>query len=124
MYKVMKISVKKWYLGAYPEDMAGGSVIDPEATFSGLFNCLDDYGDIYIYLGDGVDSCVRERVFERLALLMGVEYGYIYDQWLKCYTDSPIFDKSGKFTGYFREGRTGHRVSLEVIEKRYNSYNL
>lgn len=92
--------------------------IDPEATFLGAFNCLDNYGDIYIYLGFGVDSVVRERVFERLALLMGVDYGYIYEQWLKCYPDSPIFDKSGRFTGYFREGRTGHRVAWAEIEKK------
>ena len=118
----MKTSVKDWYLSAYADDRSGAETIDTEATFAGAFNCLDDYGDIYLYLG-GVDSYIRERVFERLACLIGVEYEYIYSQWMRCHTHSPIIDKRGDFTGYFRESETGLRIPAEEIERRYNSYN-
>ena len=118
----MKQFVKEWYFLAYPDDASGAETIDPEATFAEAFNCLDDYGDIYLYLG-GIDSYIRERVFERLAYLMGVEYEYIYRQWMRCHIHSPIFDKRGNFTGYFRESETGLRIPAEEMKSRYNSYN-
>ena len=120
----MKSSVKNWYLVAYPTDTDGADSIRPDATFAGAFNCLEDYGDIYVYLGYDVDSIVRERVFVRLAELMGVEYRYIYEQWLKCHTHSPIFDKNGNFAGYFVEDDNGRQIPMQEIEERYNNYDL
>lgn len=107
----------------FPTDKAGSQDIRPSATFLGCLRCLDDFGDIYLYLmGNKGDSIVRERVFAKLADILGVDYGYIYDQWMKCHTHSPIFGIDGNFTGYFSESETGKRISLEEIEKRYNAY--
>lgn len=108
---------------SFPTDTEIAQDIRPNATFSGCLRCLNDYGDIYMYLmGNKGDSIVRERVFSKLADIMGVDCGYIYDQWMDCHTLTPIFDKSGNFTGYFGESETGKRISLEEIEKRYNAY--
>lgn len=95
----------------FPEDTEIAQDIRPNATFWGCLRCLDDYGDIYLYLmGNNGDSIVRERVFAKLADIMGEDYGYIYDQWMKCHTHTPIFDENCNFTGYFSESETGKRI--------------
>lgn len=76
-----KQSIKQWYCNQYPEDEMGEE-INPEITFEDLFDVLDNYQDVYEALGVG-DSIVRERVFDRLATIMGVEYDYIYEQWMR-----------------------------------------
>ena len=73
--------VKEWYKEEYPDDDMGDD-IDPEITFDDVFEALDSYQDIYDVLGVG-DSIIRERVFTKLADLMGVDYDYVYDHWLK-----------------------------------------
>ena len=75
------IKIRNWYMKTFPTDSCG-PYINPEATFDGLFETLDNYGDVYAYLGEG-DSIIRERCFEQLAKLMECDYGYIYDQWLR-----------------------------------------
>jgi hypothetical protein len=118
-------TVKRWYEMTFPTDAEMAQDIRPNATFLGCLRCLDDYGDIYLYLMGccNGDSIVRERVFAKLADIMGEDYDYIYDQWVKCHTHTPIFDEDCNFTGYFSESETGRRISLEEIEKRYNAYN-
>lgn len=73
--------VKEWYQEMYPTDDLGEEIND-DITFYDVFRCLDNYGDIYDFLGVG-DSLVRERVFEELAQIMGVDYDYVYEQWLR-----------------------------------------
>ena len=46
------------------------------------FEVLDAYEDVYVYLGEGIDSVIRERIFQELADIAEVDYEYIYDQWL------------------------------------------
>jgi hypothetical protein len=118
-------SVKRWYELTFPTDKGGVDIISPGATFWGCLRCLDDYGDIYIYLMGccNGDSIVRERVFAKLADIMNMDYDYIYGQWLKCHTHTPIFDEDCNFTGFFSESETVRRISLEVIEERYSAYN-
>ena len=72
--------VKDWYKSEYPSDELGDE-INPSITFNDVFEALDNYKDIYKLLGVG-DSIVRERVFDELADIMGVDYDYIFDQWL------------------------------------------
>ncbi len=55
--------------------------INENATFEGLFEVLDNYGDVYEYIGVN-DSLVRDRVFYELSKVMRVHYQEIYDQWL------------------------------------------
>lgn len=75
------MNIKEWYLSVYPEDELGLELND-DATFEGLFEVLDAYEDVYAYLGEGIDSVIRERVFQELADIAEVDYEYIYDQWL------------------------------------------
>lgn len=69
-------------MSAYPTDELGGE-INESATFNGLFEIMDMRQDVYAYMGVH-DSIVRERVFEKLSNIMGVDYDYIYDQWMIC----------------------------------------
>lgn len=70
--------IKEWYISQFPEDEVGNE-IDPDATFKELEKKYIRY--TYEYLGVW-DIIVRERVFEELALRMGVDYDYVYDRWL------------------------------------------
>jgi hypothetical protein len=74
------MNIREYYVEAFPSDELGIE-INSEATFDGLFRTLDNYGDVYEYIGVG-DSIVRERCFEKLAEIMGCDYNTIYDQWL------------------------------------------
>ena len=73
--------IKEWYVTRYPTDELGIEIND-EVTFYDLFVALDTYKDVYEVLGVG-DSIIRERAFSKLAEMMQVDYGYIYEQWLK-----------------------------------------
>lgn len=74
------MKIREYYLETYPTDDLGIE-INSEATFEGLFRELDNYGDVYEYIGVG-DSIIRERCFEKLADIMGVSYDEVYSQWL------------------------------------------
>ena len=78
--------IKEWYLKEYSSDSLGNQLLDG-TTFYDLFYALDRKKDIYTTLfgsGELGDSLIRERVFEKLAEIMGVDYNYIYEQWLLC----------------------------------------
>lgn len=78
--------IKEWYLKEYSSDSLGNQLLDG-TTFYDLFYALDRKKDIYITLFGNEelgDSLIRERVFEKLAEIMGVDYKYIYEQWLFC----------------------------------------
>lgn len=71
------MNIKQWYLDTYNDDE--GLKIDAKADFREM-----DYAEIrniYEYL-NVEDSIVRERVFEKLAELVGATYQEIYDIWL------------------------------------------
>lgn len=78
----LKLNVKEWYRGEYSTDDLVEEIKDT-VTFEDVFEALDNYEDIYEVIGNGIDSIVRERIFNKLAILMEVDYDYIYDQWLK-----------------------------------------
>ena len=71
--------IKNFYTEAFPDDDLGER-INPEATFSGLWDVLAEGNDVYEYLGVG-DSVVRERVFQELADREGTDYDYVHDTW-------------------------------------------
>lgn len=77
----MENNIKKWYMSEHASDTMGAE-IDETATFEGLFETLDRYRDVYEYIGVG-DSIIRELVFVKLSEIMGVDYDYTYEQWLK-----------------------------------------
>lgn len=73
------MNIKKWYLETYSDDELGNKIND-DADFTEM-----DYYEIrhiYEYLGDNIDTIIRERVFEKLAELVGVKYQEIYDIWM------------------------------------------
>jgi hypothetical protein len=74
------MNVREFYVKNYPSDDMGTD-INPNATFDGLVhtlsNCQDVYEYLYVY-----DSIVRERLFEKLSLILNCEYEVIYNQWL------------------------------------------
>ena len=121
----LSLKVAEWYKEEYPTDSMGDE-IDDYITFNHIFQCLDAYDDIYQYLPG--DSVIRERVFDKLADLMGVDYDYVYDQYLKCadhkadwskVSPSYIEDlyKQGQITSSERDEMLGN---IERAPKREN----
>ena len=76
----METKIKDFYKNAYPTDRIWKE-LNPEATFQGLLDCLDCHNNVYSYI-NVYDIIVRERLFEHLSNIMGVDYNYIYEQWL------------------------------------------
>ncbi|MEA1928578.1 MAG: hypothetical protein U9N73_10250 [Candidatus Auribacterota bacterium] len=70
--------IKSWYQKKYPSDMLGND-IRSDLTFESLFKAMDSYENPYKTIGV-YDSVVRERIFEKLAEIMNVDYNYILDQ--------------------------------------------
>ena len=73
--------VADWYAVAFPNDEWGNEMMNKGITFQDVFECLQVGFNIYALLG-GVDSVVRERVFDALATMMDVDYSNVYYQWL------------------------------------------
>lgn len=74
------INVNEDYVTVFPTDDLGKK-INKDLNFLDLFNGMLEGKDIYDML-DVSDSLIRERVFERLAYLMGIDYQIIYYLWL------------------------------------------
>lgn len=72
--------LKSWYHKTYKDDPIWEDM-DDDADFIGLYHTLNEHRDVYEYFGVG-DSLVRERLFQQLAKMMGVEYDVVYNQWL------------------------------------------
>lgn len=75
-----KSSIREAYLSRYSFDELSNYIND--VTFMDLFECLDNYQDVYELIGV-YDSFIRENLFSMLAEVMYVEYSVIYDQWMK-----------------------------------------
>ena len=74
------MNIREYYVEAFPTDELGDE-INPSATFEVLVDVLNNYGDVYQYIGVS-DSIIRERCFEKLSELTNTEYDVIYDLWL------------------------------------------
>lgn len=81
--------IKEWYVKTFPHDSLAREEMKDDITFYGLFRCLDRYENVYDFLGVS-DSIIRENCFAKLAELMEVDYGYVYDQWLA--TPSEVYE--------------------------------
>lgn len=75
-------NIKEWYTKTFADDELGENLTEGK-TFYDLFYALDRYHNIYEEFGID-DSLVRERLFEELSSIMGVDYDEIYEQWMKC----------------------------------------
>lgn len=72
--------IKNWYTHYYETDELGQE-INSMATFNDLHRALLDGRDVYEVIGVG-DSLVRERLFDELAILLGVSSNVVYNLWL------------------------------------------
>ena len=73
--------LKNFYRIAYDDDDICDSCLNEDATFGGLLENITEPYD-YIFKKGEEDSIIRERLFEKLADIMGVEYNDIYKLWL------------------------------------------
>lgn len=73
------VTLRDWYMRAYPEDPLG-SKIKPVVTLDDVLSRLRDGGDFYGLVGV-CDSMVRERVFVELCDRYGFSYDDLYDCW-------------------------------------------
>jgi hypothetical protein len=78
--KLKNMNIREYYLATFPNDELG-TEINPSATFDGLVRVLNNYEDVYEYIGVS-DSLIRERVFWNLSEITTTEYNVIYDLWL------------------------------------------
>lgn len=73
--------VRNWYLENYPTDDMGVE-INESITFTELGLVLMAKRNFYEAVGNGIDSIIRERIFEKLSQELSVDYGVIYNMWL------------------------------------------
>lgn len=79
--KIEKIDdVRKTYMKFYPSDELGLE-IESRLTFKSIYDRMKHGQDFYDIVGVG-DSIIRERIFEMLANVYGVNYNHIYNMWL------------------------------------------
>ena len=71
--------IKDWYKAEYPDDNLGDD-IDDTIRFKDMVKMLNDGYDFYDHIGN--DSVIRERIFDKLAKILGVDYDTIYYTWL------------------------------------------
>ena len=76
----LELKIKDWYTKEFKDDELGAEIKDG-ITFADLDKALTDKKDVYDVLGVG-DSIIRERCFEKLSDLLGVDYDNIYYRWL------------------------------------------
>lgn len=67
--------VREWYHKSYKTDPEWETL--DAFTFYDVFTLLDNY-----YNPEFGDSIIRERIFQKLAEIMEVDYHYIYEQWI------------------------------------------
>lgn len=78
--KELNASIKDFYTQTYPTDELGLEINDA-ATFKDLLVAIKDGKDYEDVIGFQ-DSTVRERLFDKLANILGVSYEKIYYLWL------------------------------------------
>jgi hypothetical protein len=86
-----RLKIKNWYLKTYPTDDLGKEIKD-NLSFWSLYTLMSQRYNVYSVLQVS-DSLVRERVFQKLSEILGVEYDYIYKMWLR---SSDEYAKGGK----------------------------
>ena len=75
--ETLESKVRDWYVSEFEDDDLGKE-INPDVTFADVDK---DLKNVYDILGPG-DSIIRERVFDKLSQIKGVDYDEIYYGWL------------------------------------------
>ena len=110
------VKIKDWYTKTYPTDDLGEEMNDTN-TFEDLEDALNKGDNVYNTMGVG-DSLIRERLFEHLAKVKGVEYNFIYKKWLG------NLDYPGEIKSKYAKGGTTDDVIMIEIggDKKYPYY--
>lgn len=74
------IKVKEWYCVTYPDDNLGCE-ISSRISFLTIYNAIKSGRDIYEVMGVG-DSIIRERIFDKLSIILKVDYSVLFYMWL------------------------------------------
>jgi len=125
------VKLKDWYIKNYPTDDLGEAINDVN-TFEDLWNGLHSNINVYDIIGYG-DSILRERFFQHLAEIKGVDYDYIYDKWLgqvdlenySIKIDKSIENKEVSKGELYNELIEGYELALELEtdEEKIKMYN-
>jgi hypothetical protein len=105
--------IKDWYTKTYPTDDLGEQLND-NVTFTDLWNGLHKKENVYEIMGVG-DSIIRERLFEHLSEITGVDYDYVYKKWL----ESAEYAKGGIFSSKRDLSRDRMFKSQQSWEQKY-----
>lgn len=76
------LGLKKYYMAAFPDDEMGADIND-NVYFYDLLDGLRYGVDVYSIIGENADSVIRERLFQKLANMIKVDYDHIYYMWLQ-----------------------------------------
>ena len=114
----VNVKIKDWYKKNYPTDDLGEELNDTN-TFEDVENALNKGDDVFEVFEVG-DSIIRERLFQHLAKIKGVSYGFIYEKWLSegMLTDEEIKSKLSK-QGYAKGGKIGFEGLAKKVAKNY-----
>jgi hypothetical protein len=100
--------IRDWYIKTYPTDEEGKE-IDDKITFKAFYGYLWQGYDVYEVL-EVNDSLIRERVFEKLSEILGVDYDVVYKKWLQ----SGKYDKGGRMAdGGKMDEYGGYKVTFQ-----------
>jgi hypothetical protein len=125
------VKLKDWYIKNYPTDELGES-INGVNTFEDLWYGIHNNIDVYEIIGFG-DSILRERLFEHLAEIKGVNYYYVYDKWLgrdyverdELRIDESIENEEVSKAELYNQLIEGYELALELEtdEEKIKMYN-
>lgn len=74
------IKIKDWYCVAYSDDELGEKLSN-RASFLTIYNAIKSGRDVYEVMGIG-DSIIRERLFDKLSVMLKVDYAVVFYLWL------------------------------------------
>lgn len=77
---VLKKNVKNWYQLHHIDKLSNH--INSDLTFQDVANCLLFGCDVYNCIGI-CDSVIREIIFSELSEILGKDYDFVYNLWLK-----------------------------------------
>lgn len=73
-------SIRAWYQEAYPDLDDYAHIAD--ISFQKLLDAMNKGYDAYAVMGQGIDSLIREHIFEELSKRSSLPYRDIYNLWL------------------------------------------
>lgn len=123
-------SLRSWYQEAYPDSDDYMQVAG--ISFQKLLDAMNEGYDAYAVMGQGVDSLIREHIFEELAKRSGLPYSDIYNLWLN--STRPYPEESIRAWYHHRKNPMDDTVNqmnemtfqelLTHLQEGYDAYSL